>query len=96
VATAMQSYAAQTTTGLYALDVPGLVAAGELVSPPVGVAITTLGGGTAHVLVYAQLTSKKYITKGGAATAYWYWDSAVGQACGSAGVPALSHACDFH
>ena len=94
VATAMQSYAAQTTTGTYPALIGDLTTSGELVALPVGVAVTMLGGGTNHAAVYAQLTSKKYIAKG--ANPYWYWDSAIGQACGHAGIPALGNACTFH
>lgn len=99
VATALQAFAAQQTTGNYptaAQGLPYLVTTGELVSMPAGVVMTYIGGG-ASAGVYAQLQSAKYIQGSCAgAAAYWFWTSGNGRACGACGgAPGAGTACTF-
>ncbi len=103
VATALQSYAAQQTNGNYPTVAQGglsqLTLTGELVALPVlpaGSSLNYLGGGVSAG-VYVPLTSAKYLHAGTCnGTAYWYWTSTNGKACGSCNVPTVtSNNCDF-
>jgi prepilin-type N-terminal cleavage/methylation domain-containing protein len=100
VATSLQSYAAQQTTGIYPTTAQGLahlVTTGELTALPAGVAFNYAGVGTTAV-VSASLASAKYIQGSCAGVAaWWFWSSQNGRACGfcGAGAPVLGSACAF-
>lgn len=98
VATALQSFAAQQTTGTYPTTAQGvahLVTVGELTALPAGVAFNYTGGATA--VVSSALASAKYIQGPCAgANAWWFWSSANGRACGACGAqPGVGTACAF-
>jgi prepilin-type N-terminal cleavage/methylation domain-containing protein len=94
-ATAMQSSAAQSTTGAYPIlttaGAPSMfVTLGELTAAPVlpaGYTVNYLSDNTGSVaVVYVQMLSAKYTAKctGAAAlTPYWFYHTGNGRACGS-------------
>lgn len=81
IATALQSAAAQSPTGIYPLTLAALATTGELVTVPnmpSGGAYGYTGGGTTAVVVSAALTSLKYISNVNTDT--WVWCSSTGRA----------------
>lgn len=82
IATALQSAAAQSPTGIYPASYAAFQGSGELVTVPTqpgGAQYTITGWGTATARVCGNLTSLKY-TAATPATTGWAWCSSTGRA----------------